>query len=56
MQFTKTPNSLSKDDYIGVEYNKVIDIDSIRFLLGGGKDHFEHAKLQYMTEEGTWKI
>lgn len=40
----KTPNSLSKDDYIGVEYNKVIDIDSIRFLLGGGKDHFEHAK------------
>lgn len=35
----KTPNSLSKDDYIGVEYNKVIDIDSIRFLLGGGKDH-----------------
>lgn len=51
----KTPNSLSKDDYIGVEYNKVIDIDSIRFLLGGGKDHFEHAKLQYMTEEGTWE-
>lgn len=51
----KTPNSLSKDDYIGVEYNKVIDIDSIRFLLGGGKDHFEYAKLQYMTEEGTWE-
>ena len=46
---------MSKDDYIGVEYNKVIDIDSIRFLLGGGKDHFEHAKLQYMTEEGTWE-
>lgn len=55
MQFTKRRISLSKDDYIGVEYNKVIDIDSIRFLLGGGKDHFEHAKLQYMTEEGTWE-
>lgn len=50
----KTPNSLSKDDYIGVEYNKMIDIDSIRFILGTGKDHFEHAKLQYMTEDGTW--
>ncbi len=50
----KNPNSLSKDDYIGVEYNKMIDVDSIRFVLGTGKDHFEHAKLQYMEEDGTW--
>ncbi|MGO5442846.1 discoidin domain-containing protein [Faecalimonas sp. LCP19S3_D12] len=50
----KNPNSLSKDDYIGVEYNKMIDVDSIRFVLGAGKDHFEHAKLQYMAEDGTW--
>lgn len=44
-----------EDDYIGVEYNKVIDIDSIRFPSRRRKDHFEHAKLQYMTEEGTWE-
>lgn len=50
----KNPNSLSKDDYIGVEYNKMIDVDSIRFVLGTGKDHFEHAKLQHMEEDGTW--
>ena len=29
-------------------------MDSIRFVLGTGKDHFEHAKLQYMEEDGTW--
>ena len=50
----KNPNSLAKGDYIGVEYNKMIDVDSIRFVLGAGKDHFEHAKLQYMAEDGTW--
>ena len=50
----KNPNSLAKDDYIGVEYNKMIDIDYIRFVLGAGKDHFDHAKLQYMAENGTW--
>ena len=50
----KNPNSLAKGDYIGVEYNKMIDVDSIRFVLGEGKDHFEHAKLQYMKEDGTW--
>lgn len=50
----KNPNSLAKDDYIGVEYNKIIDIDYIRFVLGEGKDHFDHAKLQYMAENGTW--
>ena len=32
----------------------MIDVDSIRFVLGTGKDHFEHAKLQYMEEDGTW--
>lgn len=50
----KNPNSLAKDDYIGVEYNKMIDVDYIRFVLGAGKDHFDHAKLQYMAENGTW--
>lgn len=50
----KNPNSLAKNDYIGVEYNKMIDIDFIRFVLGAGKDHFDHAKLQYMAEDGTW--
>lgn len=50
----KNPNSLAKDDYIGVEYNKMIDINYIRFVLGAGKDHFDHAKLQYMQEDGTW--
>ena len=32
----------------------MIDVDYIRFVLGAGKDHFDHAKLQYMAENGTW--
>ena len=45
----KNPNSLSKDDYIGVEYNKMIDVDSIRLCL-------EQEKIILSMQNcSTWK-
>lgn len=43
-----------KGDYVGVTYNKAINIQNIRFLLGTGKNHFEASKLQYTKDGKEW--
>lgn len=40
--------------YVGVLYNKVIDVNNFEFLLGGGKNHFENAKLEYTLNGKDW--
>ncbi len=50
----QNPNKIGAGDYIGVKYNKLIAIEDIRFVLGAGKDHFDHAKLQYLTDKDEW--
>ena len=42
-------------DYVGVQYNRVINISDIRFLLGNGKNHFEASKLQYTIDGREWQ-
>lgn len=51
----RNPAAVAKDDYVGVMFNKAIDVKNIRFLLGGGKNHFDQAKLQYTTDGKTWQ-
>ena len=50
----KNPNSIAKDEYVGVLYNKVIDVNSIRITMQGLADHFEHSKLQYTMDGKQW--
>lgn len=50
----RNPVYVNANDYIGVLYNKTIDIENARFLLGRGKNHFKHAKLQYTLDGNTW--
>lgn len=50
----RNPVWIKEGDYVGVMYNKVISITNIRFLLGNGKNHFEHSKLQYTTDGTEW--
>lgn len=51
----RSPVWIYTGDYVGVKYNKSIAINSIRFLLGNGKNHFEASKLQYTTDGSEWK-
>lgn len=51
----RNPNSISEGDYIGVLYNKAIDINYIRFYLDDGRDHFDQAELQYTMDGREWK-
>ena len=51
----RNPNRISEGDYIGVLYNKVIDIDYIRFYLDDGRDHFDQAELQYTMDGREWQ-
>ena len=39
----------------GCQYNRVINISDIRFLLGNGKNHFEASKLQYTMDGREWQ-
>lgn len=53
----KDPNSVSEGTYIGVQYNKPISLNSVRFEMGrpgNANDRFSASKLQYMDENGTW--
>ena len=40
--------------YVGVLFNKAIDIHNFEFLLGSGKNHFEQAKLEYTINGTDW--
>ena len=51
----RSPNYLYKDDYVGVLYNRPIEINSFRFRLGNEKNHFYYSKFQYTTDGETWK-
>lgn len=50
----QNPVWLYKNDYVGVTFNKVIEIENIRFLLGNGKNHIENAKMQYTLNGSDW--
>ncbi len=51
----QSPAQILKDDYVGVKFNKNIDIENLRFLLGNGKNHFDRAKLQYSNDGKDWQ-
>lgn len=51
----RNPVWIKTGDYVGVLYNKVIEIRDIRFLLGTGKNHFEASKLQYTMDGEEWQ-
>lgn len=51
----RNPVWIYEGDYVGVLYNRTIDITDIRFLLGNGKNHFEASKLQYTADGKEWK-
>ena len=46
----KEPNYPKAGDYFGVKFNRGIDIENIRILMGGGKNHLQYSKLQYLPE------
>lgn len=50
----QNPNEILMDDYIGVQFNRGITVESIRVLMGGGKNHFYHSKLEYTIDGTTW--
>lgn len=54
VQFTN-PNFILKDDYIGVKFNRGVDVNSIRIAMGGGKNHFYNSKLEYTLDGETWQ-
>lgn len=51
----QSPPYVYEGDYVGVLYNKLIDISDFRFLLGNGKNHFYYSKFQYTTDGKEWK-
>lgn len=53
----KNPNSIVAGTYIGVKYNKVINIKDIEFSLGAisnPNDTMQEAKLQYTVDGREW--
>lgn len=50
------PNYVYTDQYVGVEFSAPITLNSVRFALAGGKNHFYYSKLEYQ-EDGSeeWK-
>nr|WP_304358416.1 beta-N-acetylglucosaminidase domain-containing protein [Clostridium paraputrificum] len=53
----KNPNTISEGTYIGVKYNKVINIKDIEFSLGAisnQNDTMQEAKIQYTLDGKTW--
>ncbi|NBK97255.1 MAG: hypothetical protein EOM50_04455, partial [Erysipelotrichia bacterium] len=54
VQFTK-PAVVKEGNYVGVLYNRGIDVHKIRFSFAGGHDHIFHSKLEYTTDKKTWK-
>lgn len=53
----KVPNSIDAGTYVGLEYSKPIDINSVTFRLGQSgnyNDTFQRAKVQYTTDGKEW--
>lgn len=50
------PNVVNKDDYVGAEFSKPIELNSISVEMGSGRRHFFRSKLQYqLNGEMDWK-
>ena len=53
------PNYPAAGDYFGVRFNRAISVDSLRVLMGGGKNHLQYSKFEYLPEgadeETGWK-
>lgn len=49
------PSYLYTGDYVGLKFNKLNKISTIHFLLGDGKNHFDHSKVQYLDENDQWQ-
>lgn len=46
---------IPEGQFVGVSYSNAIVLENIRFLQGGGKNHFMKSKLQYLTSDSdTW--
>ena len=53
----KNPNSISEGTYVGVKYNRVINIKDVEFLMGAisnSNDTMQEAKVQYTVDGKTW--
>lgn len=55
----KEPNYPEAGDYFGIRFNRAITVHSLRVLMGGGKNHLQYSKLQYLPdgadEENGWE-
>lgn len=53
------PNYPAAGDYFGIRFNRGISVDSLRVSMGGGKNHLQYSKFQYLPEgadeEDGWK-
>ena len=53
----KNPNSITVGTYIGVKYNKAININDVEFVLGANanaNDTMQEAKVQYTVDGSNW--
>ncbi|NQJ21448.1 DUF4982 domain-containing protein [Streptococcus suis] len=53
----KNPNTISTGDYVGLEFNKPIQLTSLGFAMGAvsnPRDTFNAAAIEYLNEAGQW--
>lgn len=50
----RDPNKVAQGDYFGMTQTKPFDLDTVTFVQGGGKNFFDHSKVQYF-KDGEWK-
>ncbi|MDU3189159.1 MAG: beta-N-acetylglucosaminidase domain-containing protein [Streptococcus mitis] len=53
----KSPNSIKTGDYIGMKFNKPVDIQTLTFAMGtqaNPRDTFSKAEVQYQDEKDNW--
>ena len=46
----ENPGNIENGNYFGVEFNRPIDVNSIRIVTGNAKRHFFNSKLEYRIE------
>lgn len=53
----QNPNSIQVGEYVGVMFNRAIDVHQINFVLGANsnvRDTFAKSKIQYTVDGKTW--